>query len=61
MEVLLSAQAKTDWRLLEVVVNLVETLWEYEAPEPAALTAFFNSLQVRNRLLRSLLKEYSGI
>jgi hypothetical protein len=36
----------TDWRLLEVVVNLVETLWEYEAPEPTALTAFFNPLQV---------------
>jgi hypothetical protein len=30
------------------VVNLVETLWEYEAPEPAALTAFFNPLQVPN-------------
>ncbi len=30
------------------MVNLVETLWEYEAPEPAALTAFFNPLQVPN-------------
>jgi hypothetical protein len=61
MEVLLSAQAKTDWRLLEVVVNLVENLWEYEAPEPDALTAFFNPLQVRNRFPRRLLEAYSGI